>query len=90
MLLIASIFRINVVVEFYIFRAVHLRKILAGKPTWRTISSVICLFESSKCFHLDLHTGRPLTQIDYTRCCINAVVLSEDEDSNKRIIEDFK
>jgi len=25
--------------------------------------------------HLDLHTGRPLTQINYTRCCINTIVL---------------
>jgi len=26
-------------------------------------------------FHLDLHTGRPLTQSDYTRSCINTFVL---------------
>jgi len=26
-------------------------------------------------FHLDLHTGRPLTQSDYTRSCINTIVL---------------
>jgi len=25
--------------------------------------------------HLDLHTGRPLTQSDYIRSCINTVVL---------------
>jgi len=24
---------------------------------------------------MNLHTGEPLTQIDYTRCCINTVVL---------------
>jgi len=24
---------------------------------------------------LDLHTGRPLTESDYTRCCINKVDL---------------
>jgi len=24
---------------------------------------------------LDLHTGRPLTQSDYTRCCIHTIVL---------------
>ena len=28
-----------------------------------------------KQFLLDLHTGRPLTESDYTRCCINAVDL---------------
>ena len=26
-------------------------------------------------FLIDLHTGRPLTQSDYTRCCINTIVL---------------
>jgi len=26
-------------------------------------------------FLLDLHTGRPLTQSDYSRCCINTNVL---------------
>jgi len=26
-------------------------------------------------FRLDLHTGRPLTQNDYTRSCINTIVL---------------
>jgi len=26
-------------------------------------------------FHLDLHTGRPLTQNDYTRSCIHTFVL---------------
>jgi hypothetical protein len=25
-------------------------------------------------FHLDLHTGRPITQSDYTRCCIHTIV----------------
>jgi len=25
--------------------------------------------------HLDLHTGRPLTQSNYTRSCINTIVL---------------
>jgi len=24
---------------------------------------------------VDLHTGRPLTQSNYTRCCINSIVL---------------
>jgi len=26
-------------------------------------------------FHLDLHTGWPLTQSDYTRSCIHTIVL---------------
>jgi len=26
-------------------------------------------------FHLDLHTGRPLTQSDYTRSCIHTIFL---------------
>jgi len=26
-------------------------------------------------FLLDLHTGRPLTESDYTRCCINTIYL---------------
>jgi len=26
-------------------------------------------------FLIDLHTGRPLTQSDYTRSCINTIVL---------------
>jgi hypothetical protein len=26
-------------------------------------------------FNLDLHTGLPLAQSDYTRCCINTVLL---------------
>jgi len=26
-------------------------------------------------FHHDLHTGRPLTQSDYTRSCIHTIVL---------------
>jgi len=26
-------------------------------------------------FHLDLHTRRPLTQSNYTRCCINTIIL---------------
>jgi len=26
-------------------------------------------------FHLDLHTGRPLTQINYNRSCIHTIVL---------------
>ena len=35
-------------------------------PTWRTMSSM-----QVEQFLLDLHTGRPLTESDYTRCCIN-------------------
>jgi hypothetical protein len=112
----------------------------SGKwPTWRTISSIISLFESSTCFeqlcahpqvdscincnpycpayrtstntewlyqklysyscppefHLDLNTGRPLTQNDYTRCCIHTVVLLRRvarnmySNSNKHIIEEI-
>jgi len=26
-------------------------------------------------FLTDMHTGRPLTQSNYTRCCINTIVL---------------
>jgi hypothetical protein len=59
-------------------------------PTWRTISSIVCLFESSTCFkQLSAHpqedscintssviiTRRPPTQSDYTRRCINTVFL---------------
>ena len=62
--------------------------------TWRTVSSMICLFESSTCLEqLCAHpqedncinttsvlvavryTGRPLTQSNYTRSCINTIVL---------------
>jgi len=32
------------------------------------------VYNSTK-FHLDLHTGRSLAESDYTRCCINTVVL---------------
>ena len=43
-------------------------------------------------FHLDLHTGRPLTQNDCTRGCIHTVVLlrmsTELLYSNKHIIEE--
>jgi hypothetical protein len=61
-------------------------------PTWRTLSSIIWLFQSSTCFELLCahpqedscinttsgilrYTGRPLTQSDYTRSCIDTVVL---------------
>ena len=48
-------------------------------------------------FLTDLHTGRPLTQSDYTRSCINTIVLlrmstelpKHVEDSNKHIIEEI-
>ena len=47
-------------------------------------------------FHLDLHTGRPLTQSDYTRSCIHTTALlrmrmssKHVEDSNKHIIEEI-
>jgi len=49
----------NYVCVFYILLTVHLRIILVGNQ-----------LEA-----LDLHTGRPLTQSDYTRCCINTVVI---------------
>ena len=30
-------------------------------------------------FLLDLHTGRPLTESDYTRCCISTILPPDDE-----------
>ena len=30
-------------------------------------------------FLLDLYTGRPLTESDYTRCCINKILPPDDE-----------
>ena len=30
-------------------------------------------------FPLNLHTGRPLTERDYTRCCISAIWPADDE-----------
>jgi hypothetical protein len=50
-----------------------------------------------KVFHLDLRTGRPLTQSDYTRSCINTIVLlriaqgcsKHVENSNKHITEEI-
>jgi hypothetical protein len=37
----------------------------------------LCLFYIFYIFlyHLDLHTGRPIAQSVYTRCCINTIVL---------------
>ena len=35
----------------------------------------MALVEMELQFHLDLHTGRPLTQSDYTRSCIHTNVL---------------
>jgi len=29
--------------------------------------------------YLDLHTGWPLTESDYTRCCINTIWSPDDE-----------
>jgi len=48
-------------------------------------------------FLIDLHTGQPLTQSDYTRSCINTIVLlrmstgrsKHVEDSNKHTVEEI-
>jgi len=36
---------------------------------------VAVLYAGQDEFHLDLHTGRPLTHSVYTRCSINTIVL---------------
>jgi hypothetical protein len=45
----AGMYTINPSTAFYIFLTVHLRIILVGEQR-RTISSIICLIESSTCF----------------------------------------
>jgi hypothetical protein len=52
----------NVFCRFYIFLTVHLRIILVSD-------------QLDAQFLIDLHTGRLLIQNDYTRGCINTVVL---------------
>jgi hypothetical protein len=47
---VRSFLKKHVTNKFYIFRTVLLSIILVKWPTWRTISSIICLFESSTCF----------------------------------------
>jgi hypothetical protein len=41
------------------------RTVLKGKYIWYNCSVLVAV----------RYTGRPLTQSDYTRCCINTVVL---------------
>ena len=38
-------------------------------------------------FRLDLHTGRPLTESEYTRCCISTISPPHDEHDVAQIIE---
>jgi hypothetical protein len=52
----------NIFCRFYIFVTVHLCIILVGD-------------QLDAQFLTNLHTGRPLTQSDYTRSCINTIVL---------------
>ena len=35
-------------------------------------------------FLLNLHTGRPLTECDYTRCCISTICPPDDEQNFAR------
>ena len=38
---------------------------------WYNHSVLVAVRYAGQEFHLDLHTGRPLTQSNYTRSCIN-------------------
>ena len=58
---------------------------------------MLCQWLSGMQVKMELHTGRPLTQSDYTRSCINSTVLlrmstalpKHVEDSNKHITEEI-
>ena len=42
---------------------------------WYNHSVLVAVRYAGRDGHLDLHTGRPLTQSDYTRSCIHTIVL---------------